>query len=87
VDPKKREGLGVHGHRTFVACRPEEYRAWLLVFPDMPSCWLKRPKVKLCSLSRCSVFITLRGTVHAVLGVPNKLTTGISRLREAHLTN
>ncbi len=36
-------------------------------------------------MSRCSEFKTARGRPHAVLGVPNKLTTGLSRAaRSAH---
>ena len=37
------------------------------------------------SMSRCSEFNTVRSRQHAVLGVPNKLTTGLSRAaRSAH---
>ena len=58
--------------------------AWFSALPDMCCCRLKRSKLKLCSFPWCSVFKAARGNVHAVLGVPNRLTTGLSRLREAH---
>jgi hypothetical protein len=79
--------LDARGHRTAFACCFDGSFAWLPVFPDMPTGGLKRYMFKGCSMSRSSVFNTVRSHEHAVLGVPNKLTTGLSRLREAHTIN